>query len=156
MPDINTTRARDSLPAPAPTDVLQIQENAAGFCGVDGIIESVNGGYSAGGYANTDNAAGAGVRWAVNVPTAGTYSVSFRYASVSDRPATVRVNGAAVQGNVPFTSTGSWTAWAQQTTEVPLDAGNNQLELTANTVDGLTNIDWLQVASGDARAGNCQ
>lgn len=156
VPDINTTRARDSLPAPAPTDVLQIQENAAGFCGVDGIIESVNGGYSAGGYANTDNAAGAGVRWAVNVPTAGTYSVSFRYASVSDRPATVRVNGAAVQGNVPFTSTGSWTAWSQQTTEVPLDAGNNQLELTANTIDGLTNIDWLQVANRDARAGNCQ
>lgn len=156
VPDINTTRARDSLPAPAPTDVLQIQENAAGFCGVDGIIESVNGGYTAGGYANTDNAAGAGVRWAVNVPTAGTYSVSFRYASVSDRPATVRVNGAAVQGNVPFTSTGSWTAWSQQTTEVPLSAGNNQLELTANTADGLTNIDWLQVANGDARAGNCQ
>lgn len=156
VPDINTTRARDSLPAPAPTDVLQIQENAAGFCGVDGIIESVNGGYTAGGYANTDNAAGAGVRWAVNVPTAGTYSVSFRYASVSDRPATVRVNGAAAQGNVPFTSTGSWTAWAQQTTEVPLSAGNNQLELTANTADGLTNIDWLQVANGDARAGNCQ
>lgn len=156
VPDINTTRARDSLPAPAPTDVLQIQENAAGFCGVDGIIESVNGGYTAGGYANTDNAAGAGVRWAVNVPTAGTYSVSFRYASVSDRPATVRVNGAAAQGNVPFTSTGSWTAWSQQTTEVPLSAGNNQLELTANTADGLTNIDWLQVANGDARAGNCQ
>lgn len=154
-PDINTPRG-GSLPAPAPTDVLHIEENAAGFCGVDGIVESVNGGYTAGGYANTDNAAGTGVRWAVNVPAAGTYSVSFRYASVSDRAASLRVNGATVQGNVPFASTGSWTVWSQQTINVQLNAGNNRLELIANGADGLGNIDWLQVANRDARAGNCQ
>lgn len=155
VPDINTPRG-GSLPAPAPADVLQIQENAAGFCGVDGIIESINGGFTAGGYANTDNAAGTAVRWAVQAPAAGTYAISFRYASVTDRPASLQANGVTMQGNIPFTSTGSWTAWTQQTLNVQLNAGNNRLALIANGGEGLANIDWLQVANPDAQAGNCQ
>lgn len=153
-PDINISRG-GSQPAPTPTDVLQIQENSPGFCGVNGIIESLNGGFTGAGYANTDNAAGTGVRWAVNAPSAGTYAMTFRYAGVTDRPATLRINGAVVQGNLAFTNTGAWTSWLTQNLNVALNAGNNQIEITANSADGLGNIDWLQIGNKDARAGNC-
>lgn len=156
VPDINTPRGGSQPgPLPAPSDVVQVQENTAGFCVVDGVIEALNTGFTGGGYANSNNATGAYVRWAINAPAAGSYSVSFRYASVSDRPATLRVNNTTVQNAVTFATTAAWTTWNTQTLTVALNSGNNVIELAANTVDGLANIDWLQIGNKDARPGSC-
>ena len=156
VPDINTPRGGSQPePLPAPADVLQVQENAAGFCAVDGVIEAINGGFTGAGYANSNNAAGAFVRWAVNAPAAGNYMVAIRYAGVTDRPATVRINGSIVQNNLPLITTSAWTSWSSQTLTVALNNGNNVIELAANGADGLPNIDWLQVGNKDATPGTC-
>lgn len=156
VPDINTPRGGSQPePLPAPADVLQVQENAPGFCSVDGVTEAINGGFTGAGYANSNNAAGAYVRWAVNAPAAGNYMVAIRYAGVTDRPATVRINGSIVQNNLPLISTSAWTSWSNQTLTVALNNGNNVIELAANGADGLPNIDWLQVGNKDATPGTC-
>ncbi len=156
VPDINTPRG-GSLPAPPapPADVVQVQENASGFCAVDGVIEAINTGFTGAGYANSNNAVGANVRWAVNAPSTGNYNLAFRYAGVTDRPATLRVNGAAAQNGVPFASTTTWTNWSTQSLAVALNSGNNTIELVATVADGLPNIDWLQIGNKDAAPGTC-
>ena len=139
-----------------PTEaILAVQENAAGFCAVNGVIENTNGGFTGAGYANTDNAAGTSVTWALNVPASDDYTVSFRYAGISDRAATISVNNAVAANNVAFASTNSWASWKTETLKVRLNAGNNVLTLTANTTDGLANIDVLNVWHTGVLAGAC-
>ncbi len=135
--------------------ILVLQENAVGFCAVTGVIESLNGGFTGTGYANTDNAAGTSVTWALDVPASDDYTVSFRYAGVSDRAATLSVNNAVAANNVAFTSTNTWTTWRTETLKVRLNAGNNVLKLTANTANGLANIDALNVWHTGVLAGTC-
>lgn len=154
VPDINTPKA-GSQSEPTPVEVLQIQENAPGFCELTGVVESTNAGFTGTGYANTENAAGATIRWAVNAPNSGNYSLSFRYASADGRPAALRVNNSVAQESLPFTATGAWTSWTTQNLTVALSSGNNVIELQANGADGLANVDWLQVNSKDASAGTC-
>lgn len=151
VPDIYTPRVGSQLPMEA----VQIQEGAPGFCSVDGVIEAINGGFTGTGYANTDNEVGTAVRWAVNVPEAGTYNVTFRYASVSDRPGSLRINNAVAQSGVPFVATSAWTIWRTQSVEVALTSGNNVIELVSDGPDGLVNIDWLQIDNKDISPGNC-
>src|SRR5262245_64595890 len=77
---------------------VTIQENGTGFCGVDGTIDNNNAGFTGAGFANTNNAVNAAIRYKVNIPTTGSYTLRWRYANgtTADRPASVRVNGSAV------------------------------------------------------------
>src|SRR5262245_17352228 len=77
---------------------VTIQENGTGFCGVDGTIDSDNAGFTGAGFANTNNALNATVRYKVNIPSTGSYTLRWRYANgtTANRPASVRVNGATV------------------------------------------------------------
>lgn len=153
-PDINTPRGA-SQPEPVPAGVLQVQENSPGFCGVTGVVEAANGGFTGTGYANTDNALAVGVSWAITVPRAGNYMVRFRYASVSDRAAVLRINNVALSASLPFAATTAWTSWNSTSMSVALNAGNNVIELIASDAAGLANIDWLQVDSEGAQPGSC-
>ncbi len=135
---------------------LIIEENQNGFCGVDGVVESTNGGYSGSGYANTNNEINTTVRWAVNVPQSGNYTLLFAYAGATDRSASLLVNGAVRNANLGFINTGGWTNWSKQTVDVQLNAGTNQIQLRANIADGLANIDYLQLWDENASTGNCQ
>lgn len=138
------------------TTGLRIQENAAGFCGVDGVVEGSNTGFTGTGYVNTDNQVGASASWAVNVPQTGTYSLVVRYASISERPATLSVNGSAVVNNFAASNTGAWTNWQAISVDVALRQGNNQLQLSAAGADGLANIDFIELANSQATPGTCQ
>lgn len=158
IPDINTPRAgasADTNPQSAPADVLRVQENAAGFCEVAGVVESTNAGFSGPGYANSENAAGGSIVWAINAPASGNYTLTLRYASATDRAAALSVNNAVAQASVPFTASGGWTSWYTQDVTVALNGGNNVVELQANGAEGLANVDWLQVNSAEASAGAC-
>lgn len=136
-------------------NTVKIQEDAQGFCGVDGVVEATNTGYSGPGYANTENAAGNAVTWTINVPSAEEYTLGFRYAGTTDRPATLHIDGNSVPGSFNFDATGSWTTWSTQLSTVPLKSGANHIRLEANTADGLANIDYLEVYHEGASAGNC-
>lgn len=113
-----------------------------------GVSESVNAGFTGSGYANTDNVVGSFVEWTVNVPSAGNYALSFRFANggTADRPADLRVNGALVQAAQSFPSTGAFTSWTTVNLTKALTAGSNRIRLTATTAGGCANLDSLTVS----------
>jgi len=131
---------------------LVLQESEPGFCGVDGTVDSDNAGFTGSGYANSDNALGVSILWSVDVPTAGPRDVVLRFANASTNPrdGELEVNGVPTGVVVAFPPTGAWTDW---TTSMPvtvtLEAGINQIALTATTDEGLANIDYLSIANPD-------
>ncbi|WP_244325670.1 CBM35 domain-containing protein [Shewanella aestuarii] len=132
------------------------EENANGFCSVDGAIENDHSGYYGVGYANTDNESGKGVDYAISVPSAGNYRISFRYANgASDRPAALLIND-TLAASFAFTGTGAWSAFTSTNEiSVQLRAGNNLVRLQATGSSGLANIDSLAVTGVAPTAGDC-
>jgi len=133
-----------------PSNVIQtitIQEKETGFCSVDGTIDNNNAGFTGTGFANTTNAVNAGITWSVNVPSAGAYTLAWRYADgkTVNRTAKVLVDGATVLSTVSFPVTGSWTMWTNKSITINLSAGTHKIRLQANLADGLANIDYLSV-----------
>jgi len=138
------------------TSSLTIQESTNGFCSVDGAVESNYAGYTGTGFANTNNTTGAGISWSVNIPSAGSYTLKWRYASTSDRPANLKVDGTVVTSNVAFASTGAWATWAETgTTSVNLAAGTRVIRLEATTASGLGNIDNVTITGVSPTAVSC-
>ena len=135
---------------------ITIQENTLGFCGVQGTVDSNHSGFTGSGFANADNAIGAGIGWSVNAPASGVYQLEWRFANAaSDRPGSVKINGANVT-TLGFPSTGAWTSWTAVSTTVSLNAGHNSIRLEATTSAGLANIDSLTVTGGSAvQAADC-
>jgi hypothetical protein len=86
------------------------------------------------------------------VPAAGTYPVTVRYANdrasdgqITTRTLSVRVNG-SIAGRFTLPPTGSWDTWATATLSVPLAAGTNSVSiLRANGDSGLVNVDNFAV-----------
>lgn len=135
-----------------------IQEEQPGFCSVDGTIDSNNSGYTGAGFANTDNAKGNGVNWAVNAANSSRYTLSFRFANggTSNRNGSLVINGGS-NGNytLELPTTGSWTNWQTASIEVDLVQGNNNLKLSALGAEGLPNMDSLTIVGAVATAGAC-
>jgi Carbohydrate binding module (family 6) len=109
-----------------------------------------NPGYTGTGYADYQNAYNDYVQWTVQVPTAGTYTLLFRYANggSGSRPLAITVNGANA-GTLPFAPTGGWSDWDLQGMIVQLTAGQNTVRATATGESG-GNIDYLGISSGRA------
>jgi arabinogalactan endo-1,4-beta-galactosidase len=123
---------------PPPPGSVTLQENLAGFCGVDGTVDGNHAGYTGSGFANTNNATGTTVRWRVNAAAAGNYTLQWRFANgtTGNRPGTLRLNG--VNG-----------------TTVALRAGANDIALVATTSGGLANIDSMTASGTGVSAIAC-
>ncbi len=136
-----------AMPSP-PTTSITIQENETGFCGVEGIIENEHAGYTGTGYANTDNAAGKGINYQLQVLTGGTYTFLWRFANGSSaRPANLIINGATAVSGINFPVTGAWTTWSTtQPVQLVLPAGVYSIRLEASEAGGLANIDSMTVS----------
>jgi arabinogalactan endo-1,4-beta-galactosidase len=146
-----------SNPPPSGSSVT-IQENTTGFCGVDGTIDSNNGGYTGSGFANTNNASGTGVRWRVNVPSSGTYTFQFRHANgtTGNRPGALRRGSTTVVSSVALNQTGSWSTWVNSAAvTATLNAGVNDIALVSTTAGGLANIDSITVSGNGVSVANC-
>src|SRR5215510_11876606 len=78
-----------------------------------GVVESNHLGFSGTGFVNYNNVTGSSVQWTVNATSAGTATLSFRYAngSTTNRPMDIRVNGTVVSAGLAFTGTGNWDTW---------------------------------------------
>lgn len=133
-----------------------IQENTTGFCSVDGTIDSNNAGYTGSGFANSTNAAGAGVNWRVTA-SAGTYTLTWRYSNGggSDRPGRVLVDGASVVSSLSFPASTDWTTWTTVSATVTLSAGTHTLRLEATGSGGLANIDNISVTGPSVQPAAC-
>jgi lysophospholipase L1-like esterase len=139
----------------AATAIL-IEENTMGFCGVNGTIDSNHAGFTGSGFANTTNAAGTGVDYAISVPSAGSYTIRFAYANGGNvRSATVMVNGMN-RASLVFNGTGAWTNWTNTSSvTVSFQQGTNRLRLQAADSNGLANIDSLYVSGSGPAPGEC-
>jgi glucose/arabinose dehydrogenase/PKD repeat protein len=118
------------------------QAEAAALSSV--TIESVHAGYTGTGYANYASVTGGYIEWTVNAPTAGNYTLEFRYAngSGSSRSLEIKVGTTVVNSALAFTATGAWTTWSTKTVTAALVAGANKVRATAVGVDG-PNMDAL-------------
>lgn len=144
--NMSITANFSQVTTPPPANTVTIQENATGFCLVDGSVDSNNGGFTGSGFANTANASGNGIEWAVT-GSGGSYTFRWRFAngSSTNRTGILSINGNNVSTE-DFPGTGSWTTWT--TTSVTLSnvpAGYLKLRLEANQGSGLANIDYIEV-----------
>lgn len=116
------------------------------------IIENEHSGYTGTGYVNYDNETGSYIEWTVNVPSSGTYTLSFRFANgtTTNRPVDIYVNGSRVITGLAFNGTGSWTTWSTQTVNVSLNSGSNKIRAIATTSNGGPNMDKLDISGGSA------
>lgn len=111
------------------------------------IVDTKHTGFSGTGFVDYyPNTAGGSIEWTVEVPTAGEYTLAFRYANggVEDRPVTISINGTVLQ-ELALESTVEWTNWQTTYVKVALQAGQNVIRATASGMTGGANIDYLGV-----------
>jgi Carbohydrate binding module (family 35)/Carbohydrate binding module (family 6) len=115
-----------------------------------GTVDSNHAGFSGTGFVNTDNAVGAYTEWTVNAAEAGAANLAFHYANgtTTSRPMSLTVNGTTVAPSLAFGPTANWDTWADTTITASLGAGTNTVRLTATTVNGGPNLDYLEVSQG--------
>ncbi|WP_339075500.1 cellulose binding domain-containing protein [Teredinibacter turnerae] len=155
----SSSSSSSSSSSGGPLSTLTVQENTAGFCGVDGSVNSNEAGFTSGGFANTTNAVNTSVDWAVDAATAGYYDLALRFANGSGaaRPGVLTLtSGASVSYDITFATTGAWSTWATEIMPIFLNAGKNLITLTATGDSGLANIDYLSLTgSGGLRGVVC-
>ncbi len=146
----------DGAATDAPTGpFVIIQEDQIGFDAVDGKILPRQGsttitGFTGTGFADGDTGLGKTISWSINVATAGTYPLAWRYAfggaAANTRDARLVVNGVALDDTVTFPYTTDWTNW-HESAAVPVDlpAGPVFIQLQAVGPSGLANIDYFKV-----------
>jgi hypothetical protein len=117
-----------------------------------GVVESNHLNFSGTGFVNGDNAVGSATQWTVNAPSAGTATITIRYAngSTASRPADIAVNGTVVAAASAFGGTGNWDTWANKTLTASLNAGSNTIKVTATAATGPPNLDFVDVETGGA------
>lgn len=149
-----TSLAGDQAELPAVT--LTIEEGDDGYCSTRSVpVDSDHAGFMGAGFANPDNAVGAGMRWAVaaGAPVTANVNVRFANGSTASRPGTLMVGGNSYVLDLP--TTGAWTTWQNAQANIVLEPGVNTLSLTANTANGLANIDSLSIRAAGIRGEPC-
>lgn len=143
-------------------DSLIIQEDTIGVCTMDGNVEYDADGYTGEGYANIDNGVGIGMSWSINVSSAGTYNIFWRYAlgglDETSRDAILLVNYVLTSDTVKFPHSGSnlWSVWIMtDTIPVYLEEGENNIRLSSVTSKGLPNIDYFQIQGSGITPTQC-
>lgn len=104
-------------------------------------------GYSGTGYADYQNASGDYIIWFGNVPYAGLYQMTFRYAqATAGVTMNLTVNGSPVNSSLNFPSTGSSANWSTVSVNADLNGGSNTIKL-AVTGGGGPNLDNLVISN---------
>jgi glucose/arabinose dehydrogenase len=114
------------------------------------LISNIHAGYTGTGFADYINASGDYVQWSASIATAGSYTLTFRYALVSGaRPLSVSVNGTVVNASLAFPPTGAWATWSTVSITANLNAGTNTIRATAIGSSG-PNVDNLVIQSASS------
>jgi hypothetical protein len=107
----------------------------------------------AGGGSNVDYITnGSWMKYDVNVTTAGTYTVGFRYATVNSgaKFQLKNASGTTLASMAPA-ATGGWQTWQTVTATITLPAGQQTLQLYCNAVP-LWNLNWMSFTQGTTAA----
>jgi uncharacterized protein YkwD len=133
-----------------------IQAESGTFAG-GAASSDIHSGFDATGFAAYLTAEKSSVLLNANVTSAGIYDLNIRYAAgphgpESDRTISLYVNGNLIR-QLSFERTGSWASWANQNTDVALNAGNNTIEFRYDSGDtGYINIDYIGNLSASTSA----
>src|SRR5438093_9955312 len=105
-----------TLLAPVTVDAATTTYQAENATIFHGTVDSDHAGFTGTGFVNYTNEVGSWVEWSVNVGTAGSTSLVFRFANgtTTSRPMTVAMDGSTVS-TPSFAGTGSWTSWTTTT-----------------------------------------
>jgi len=144
---LNTLGAAMAGGTPPPPPPGTLFEAETGTLSAGGTFDSNHSGFTGTGFANTANAVGAYVDIPVNVSSAGTKTLTFRYSdgTSSARPATVSVNGSSA-GTLNFPVTSDWDTWSTVSVTASLTAGANTIRIAGTTSGGDANIDSVTVS----------
>ena len=158
----NTTVTATFNPISTGNTTLRIDDNATitnGYCGADGSLQNSYTGADGGYYVNLSNSAAKGIDYSVNVPSAGTYTIKFRYANGSSSSATVAkvvVNGTTAIASLGFPKTTSWSTWATTAdATITLISGVNRIRLETTVSSEFANVDWLEITGNSPTAASC-
>ncbi len=144
-----TVRVGGTEPTTVVTPTTRLEAENAAYVGP--VLATNQAGYSGTGFLDYANAATDYIEWTYSAATAGSYTLTFRYALLSgDRPLELRVNGTVANANLSFPATGAWSTWGTVSTTVTLAAGSNKIRTTAKGSSG-GNFDYLEVRAGAAR-----
>jgi hypothetical protein len=110
-------------------------------------LSTQHAGYTGTGFADYAGNGTGYVEWTINVHSAGTYTLAFRYANggTGDRPMSISVNGTVVNANMSFPVTG-WTNWTLRSINVSRPAGIS-VKIRATEKPNGPNVDSLKVTS---------
>ncbi len=154
-----TVRARDAAGNASPLSAPLAVTTASGFGPVtiqaedssvvrSNISLSTSNGGSVGSYADYPTTGGY-CQWTVEVPSAGTYTLAFRYANGggSARSGLLSINGTSAVTR-SFAATSSWSTWTDHVVSVTLAAGTNTVRLSGpSSSPGMANVDSLTIRS---------
>jgi endoglucanase len=145
----------DNPPNPGCAEVaLPNTIQAEAYCDMSGVkTESTldTGGGSNVGYIET----GDWMKYDVDIPTAGTYTVSYRVAAAASGGVIQleKAGGTPVYGTVNVSGTGGWQTWTTVSHTVQLPAGKQSLGIAAKI--GGFNLNWIKVEGpGSSSSGS--
>jgi pectinesterase len=153
----STSKTTSSAASSSATESRWVfEENAVGFCGNSGVIDTKHSGYTGTGFIDTENTLGASITWSISAASANTYAVQIRFGNggTAARRATLVVNDNPVK-TLDFPTNSNWAQWQTVNVDVPLKAGTNSIKLVASTADGLANIDNLRVTGNGITPAAC-
>ena len=139
---------------------IRIEDDATtaqGLCSYDGSI-SANTGAVNGKVINLSNAAAKGINWKVSAPSAGTYTLTWRYVNSSSSNTytmALIVNGTTINGAQAFPKTSNSTTFALSTATVSLNAGINTIRLESVASTATADIDYMEVTGNAPVAADC-
>jgi uncharacterized repeat protein (TIGR02543 family) len=142
------------------TTTIRIEDDAitaTGLCLYEGAISN-NSGADNGKVINLTNAAAKAVEWRVGAAATGTYTLNWRYVNSSTSNTysmQLVVNGVTINAALPFPKTSGSTVFANTTTAVSLNAGNNTIRLESITSNATADIDWIEISGNAPTAANC-
>ncbi len=91
----------------------------------------------------------------VVVPTSGNYALTLRYAfaqglfpGVTVRPEGIMVNGVIITSDLSFPVTGDFNTFANSSLSVPLNAGQNTIQLFNVATQGVSRMDSMTITPG--------
>jgi predicted secreted protein len=135
------------VPLALPANAAATRYEAENATISQGTVASNHTGFSGTGFVDYTNITGSYVQWSVNAASAGTASITLRYANGTtvDRPMDIAVNGVVVAAGVSFPATANWDTWASKTITAAVNTGANTVRATATTANGGPNMDYVDV-----------
>lgn len=136
--------------------IYTVEENSEAVCHFKGIIENTHDGFEGAGYWNGDNQLGNRLTLQIysEQNQRVTLTIYFANGDQTSRTAQLTLNNQPPK-SLSFPSTEAWQNWTTINVDAELELGENTLSITAQTNDGLPNIDRIEFNTSALKPGTC-